>query len=76
MLWAANVSRFGSFQTKTFLTESAREFQIDKKIFSEKRTKLFFEITTFKSGGDNTVIKYPANAMRDKSDEWINVSWK
>lgn len=75
-LWAANVSRFDSFQTRTFLTESAREFQIDKKMFSEKRTKLFFEITAFKSGGENTVIKYPADGNRDKTDQWLNVSWK
>lgn len=74
-LWAANVSRFDSFEPRSLLKESAREFQIDKKLFSAKSTRLFFEITTFTSS-ENTVIKYPTNADRDKNDNWLNVFWK
>lgn len=75
-LWAANVSKFDSFESRNFLDDSVREFQIDKRLFSKKGTELFFEITTESGNKGNTVITYPAKATRDKADGWLKVSWK
>lgn len=74
-LWTANVSKFDSFDARNFLSDSVREFQIDKRLFSKKETRIFFEITTGR-GRENTIVKYPAGAVRDKADAWLNVSWK
>ena len=75
-LWTANVSRIESFDKKTFLKENLREFQVDKELFAANNTKIFFEVTFLNEDGGTSLVLYPSNGIRNRSDNWVTLKWK
>lgn len=66
--WAANVSRFNSFEGQRFLPDEAKEFQLRKSRFANKPIRLMFQL-------DQPGFKpaFPPNATVDNPQKWLRL---
>lgn len=67
--WAANVSRVDSWEKRTLLKESVREYQISKARFPGSQWRLMFEIMT-EAKPDWQTTKFPAQASTTDAKNW------
>ena len=73
--WVANVSRVDSFDEKRFLPESVREFQIEPTYFPGPEWRVMIEISVA-NGEEYSTIRFPTNADKLKTDQWLLLDLK
>ena len=70
--WVANVSRVDSWEKRTFLPESVREYQIRRTRFPSKQWRLRFELTTMSDTGAVThTTVFPEKTSDKDLVQWL-----
>jgi len=73
--WTANVSRVDSFEQRTFLPETAREYQIRRSRFPGKNWRMMVELSLEQKDGSYHAIALPANATEADPSGWIELTF-
>jgi hypothetical protein len=70
-LWYANVVKPDDWQTRSFLKDEAKEFQLRKSFFPSNRFRLMLIVEDPKS----LAITYPDKASPLNAENWIELYW-
>jgi hypothetical protein len=71
--WVANVSRFDSFEKRTFLPATVREYQIKRSRFPGHEWRLMLDMSLESTGGEYTVARFPTSASDSNPEKWLRV---
>ena len=75
--WVANVSRVDSWEKRTFLPESIREYQIRCSRFPGKHWRLRFELTSMTSSNQTGSISiFPPGTKESDPTGWLELDLK
>jgi hypothetical protein len=74
--WVANVSRVESFQKRTFLPATVREYQIRSSHFRGSRLCLRLEMSLESRGGKYELVRFPASASDSDLQNWLRVDFE
>lgn len=70
--WVATVSRVDSWEKRTFLNQTVREFQISRSRFPGKQWKVSFEFMT-QAQPAWTTTRFPAEAANASDKNWLTL---
>jgi hypothetical protein len=70
-LWYANVVKPDNWQTRTFLRDEAKEFQLRKRLFDSNKFRLMLIIEDPKE----FALTYPEKASSFNAENWIELFW-
>lgn len=71
--WTANVSQVQSFEKRTFMPTTAREYQIKRSRFRGHEWRLMLDTSLESGGGEYTVVRFPASASDSNAQKWLKI---
>jgi len=72
--WVANVSRVDSFEQRTFLPTTVRQYQIERSVFTGSEWNLAVDMSTQSTSSDDySVVRWPASANELNPKTWLKV---
>jgi hypothetical protein len=69
----ANVSQVESFEKRTFMPATIREYQIERSRFAGSEWRLMLDMSMEAQGGEYTVVRFPASVSDSNPGKWLRV---
>jgi hypothetical protein len=72
--WIASTSKINSFEDKTFLPQTCREYQIKKSRFRNHSARIYMEIGHMNSDNDEK-LRFPSGSNLSQKQGWLELRW-